>query len=77
MTISRPAIVFHAITMVCPKTYVSTITKKAFAIDLLCDNVLTPDVTVPQTNRGETVLDMKSQLVYQGAVWRVQRVGLI
>lgn len=36
-----------------------------------------PDVTVPQTNRGEKVLDMKSQLVYQGAVWRVQRVGLI
>lgn len=44
---------------------------------ICCENVLTSDVTVPQTNRGEKVWDMKSQLVYQGAVWRVQRVGLI
>lgn len=35
MTIKRPAIIFHAITMVCPRTYPSTITKKAIAIDLL------------------------------------------
>lgn len=34
MTIKRPAIIFHAVTMVCPRTYLSTITKEAIAIDL-------------------------------------------
>lgn len=45
---------------------------------LICwENVSTTGVTVLQTNGGETVLDMKSWLVYQGAAWRVQRAGLI
>lgn len=35
MTIKRPAIIFHAVTMTCPRTNPSTITKKAIAIDLL------------------------------------------
>lgn len=34
-------------------------------------------MTVPQTNRGEVILNMESWIVYPWAVWHVQRAGLI
>lgn len=73
MTIKRPAIIFHAVTMACPRTNPSTITKRTIAIDPLS----TADMTVPQTNTSKTVLNMQLWLVFQRAVWRVQRAGLI
>lgn len=64
MTIKRPAIIFPAVTLTPPRTPPSTITAVR---SIACEDV-------SDTNRGVT---MKSWLVYQSAVRRVQRDGLI